>query len=97
MLRRETWLEPTPAPISDFAASTGQADANGSKERARRQACNHSTVNSGALNHTQHVLSDVSMLLGKCAPRSTAQHRAAPLSHTVAYAAEDDPLTLLLK
>lgn len=49
------------------------------------------TVNTGGLNHAQHVLCDVSMLLGKCAQRGSLSHAAATA------AAEDDPSSLLHK
>lgn len=44
-----------------------------STERASRRARNRSTVNTGRLNPAQHVLCDVSMLLGKCAQRGSPQ------------------------
>lgn len=62
-----------PKNITDAVSTAFTESEQSGTEHAWRQARNHSTVNTSTLNHAQHVLCDVSMLLGKCAQRNSPQ------------------------
>lgn len=67
---KPTWPTISEASIRVADVKSGSRDTRAA-ERASRRARNRSTVNGATLNHAQHVLCDVSMLLGKCAQRGS--------------------------